>query len=38
MNLVGKIQRCAAEGYVDDLAAWREHVDPVLEEIDADAI
>src|ERR1022692_2229996 len=38
MYLVRKIERSAADRYVDDLPAGRQNVDPVLEQVDAHPI
>ena len=38
MHLVGEIERRAADRHIDDLALGRQHVDAVLEQIDAHAV
>ena len=38
MHLIGEVERRAADRHIDDLALGREHVDAVLEQIDAHAV
>src|ERR1700684_1064863 len=38
MYLIGKIERCAADRYIDDFALGRDHIDAVLKQIDANPI
>ncbi len=35
VHLVGEVEGRAADGHIDDLALRRQHVDAVLEQIDA---
>ena len=38
VHLIGKVERRATDRYIDDLALGREHVDAILEQIDAHAL